>query len=52
MDYRYVVIGLNILAISAGFVIISILQNLEVLLGISFSIMILGVIILYRINIC
>jgi len=46
VDYRYVVIGLNILAISAGFVIISILQNLEVLLGISFSIMILGVIIL------
>ncbi|MCD6195866.1 MAG: hypothetical protein J7J82_03690 [Staphylothermus sp.] len=46
MDYRYVIIGLNILAISTGFVIISILQNLEVLLGISFSVMILGVIIL------
>ncbi len=47
MDYRYVVIGLNIIVLSGGFIIISLIQGLEILLGISFSALILGIVILF-----
>lgn len=46
MDYRYAVIGVNIIALSIGFIIIALLEKLELILGICLSILVLGIIVL------
>lgn len=46
MDYRYVVVGVNIIALSIGFIVIALLEKLELILGASLSILLLGIIVL------
>lgn len=46
MDYRYVVVGVNIIALSIGFIIFALLEKLELVLGISLSVLLLGIIVL------